>query len=110
MGKILSKFLECAEDSEKTLSIEALLSEEERIEWETLVKAFDTIDILHVGKDLDKINKIFKLRRWQDMAILAYVKILELMMKRAKDAGAMDMIQSMKPTPTEIDYSGSMFG
>ena len=110
MGKILSKFLECAEDNEKTLSIEALLSEEERVEWETLVKAFDTIDIMHVGKDLDKINKIFKLNRWQDMAILAYVKILEMMMKRAKDAGAMDMMESMQPTPTEIDYSGSMFG
>ena len=35
---------------------EELMTEDERIEWETLVKAFDSIDIMNVGKDLKKIT------------------------------------------------------
>ena len=100
-----------AEDATQKLSVDSLLTEEERIEWETLVKAFDSIDIMNVGKDLKKITTMFQLNRWQEMSILAYVKILEMMMKRAKDAGALDMMQDMKPSQTtDIDYSGSMFG
>jgi len=110
MTDLLNSFLEAAEDKNRTLSVDSLLTEEERIEWETLVKAFDSIDIMNVGKDLKKITSMFQLNRWQQMAVLAYVKILELMMKRAKDAGALDLMQDMKPSKTDIDYSGSMFG
>ena len=112
MNELLKSFLEVAEDATQKLSVDSLLTEEERIEWETLVKAFDSIDIMNVGKDLKKITTMFQLNRWQEMSILAYVKILEMMMKRAKDAGALDMMQDMKPSSqtTDIDYSGSMFG
>jgi len=118
MSDLLERFLEIAENNENLLTVENLLSEEERIEWETLVKALDSIDILNVGKDLKKITKIYRLNKWQQMAILAYVKILELMMKRAKDAGALESLgqigKGLKPQPAssqnhEFD-AGSMFG
>ena len=51
MGKLLESFLEIAENDESNLSVETLLTEDELLEWETLVKALDSIDILHVGKD-----------------------------------------------------------
>tara|TARA_R110000824_G_scaffold32774_2_gene105565 strand:+ start:764 stop:1096 length:333 start_codon:yes stop_codon:yes gene_type:complete len=110
MNELLKSFLELAEDKDSHLSVEALLTEEETFDWETLVKAFDSIDIMHVGKDLKKISKTYQLTRWQEMSILAYVKIIEMMMKRAKDAGALDLMQDMKSPPTETHYDGTMFG
>jgi len=110
MNELLDSFLSIAESDEKKLSVEKLLTEDERLEWETLVKALDSIDVLNVGKDLKKISKIYQLNRWQEMSILAYVKLLELMMMRAKDSGAMDMINDMNTSPTTIDNSGGMFG
>ena len=111
MTELLNSFLLIAESNEKNLSVEGLLTEEERLEWETLVKALDSIDVLNVGKDLKKITKTYQLKRWQEMSILAYVKILELMMMRAKESGAMDMMDDMKTPPTETnEYTGGMFG
>ena len=111
MNELLKSFLKAAENKEETLSVEKLLTEEERFEWETLVKAYDSIDIMHVGKDLKKISKTYQLNRWQEMSVLAYVKILEMMMVRAKDAGALDMMEDIAPTTTDkIEYDGSMFG
>jgi hypothetical protein len=111
MNELLKSFLEAAENKEEVLSVEKLMTEDERFEWETLVKAFDSIDIMNVGKDLKKITTMFQLSRWQEMSVLAYVKTLELMIRRAKDAGALDMMQDMKPPQTtDMDYSGSMFG
>ena len=113
MNKLLEGFLELAEDNETQLSIETLMTEDEKFEWETLVKAFDSIDIMNVGKDLKKLHKTYRLKRWQELSILAYIKILELMIKRAKDAGAMDVMddmKGMKKPKTNTDYSGSMFG
>ena len=97
-------------DTDENLSIKTLMDEGETFEWETLVKAFDSIDIMNVGKDLEKISKTYQLNRWQEMSILAYVKILELMIKRAKESGAMDLMSDMKKPPTNTDYDGSMFG
>ena len=111
MNEHLKSFLEAAENKDKVLSVEQLMTEDERFEWETLVKAYDSIDIMHVGKDLKKISKTYQLNRWQEMSVLAYVKILEMMMVRAKDAGALDMMEDMTPTTTDkIEYDGSMFG
>ena len=111
MNELLKGFLKLAESQDSKLSIHELLSEEEIFEWETLVKAFDSIDIMNVGKDLKKISKTYQLDHWQEMAILAYVKILELMIKRAKDAGALDLMDTVAKPPTiDADYSGSMFG
>ena len=113
MGELLNSFLQQAEDSTQQLSVASLLSEEERIEWETLVKALDSIDILNVGKDLEKITKVYQLKRWQEMSILAYVKVLEMMMKRAKDIDALDTAKQLVRPPKKAErteYSGSMFG
>ena len=93
------------------LSIQELLSEEELFHYETLVKAFDSIDVMNVGRDLKKIVKTYKLTREQEVAIMAYVKTLELMIKRAKESGAIDMMKNSLPVPeNNTDYSGSMFG
>ena len=93
------------------LSIQQLLSEEELFHYETLVKAFDSIDVMNVGRDLKKISKTYKLSRGQEIGIMAYVKTLEMMIKRAKDSGAIDMMKDALPVPeNNTDYSGSMFG
>jgi len=111
MNKLLKSFLEAADNKEEVLSVEKLMTEDERFEWETLVKAYDSIDIMHVGKDLKKISKTYQLKRWQEMSILAYVKILEMMMVRAKDAGAIDLMEDMvSPSDEHLSYNGSMFG
>ena len=44
------------------------------------------------------------------MSILAYVKILEMMIRRAKDSGAMDALPPDVKPPSKEEYSGSMFG
>ena len=112
MNELLESFMKLAEDNETALSIESLMSEDEKFEWETLVKAFDSIDVMNVGRDLKKIHKTYKLERWQEMSILAYVKILEMMIRRAKESGAMDMMDDIKPTTktNKTEYNGSMFG
>ena len=110
MNELLKGFLKLAESQDSKLSIHELLSEEEIFEWETLVKAFDSIDIMNVGRDLKKVDKTYKLERWQEMSILAYVKILEMMIRRAKDSGAMDALPPDVKPPSKEEYSGSMFG
>ena len=112
MPSILESFLERIEGETEQLSIQELLSEEELFHYETLVKAFDSIDVMNVGRDLKKIHKTYKLERWQEMSILAYVKILEMMIRRAKESGAMDMMDDIKPTTktNKTEYDGSMFG
>ncbi len=111
MNELLKSFLKAAENKDEVLSVEQLMTEDERFEWETLVKAYDSIDIMHVGKDLKKISKTYQLNRWQEMSVLAYVKILEMMMVRAKDTGALDMMEDMTPSSSDkIEYDGSMFG
>ena len=111
MAELLNSFLKLAKEDEDNLSVESLLTEEERIEWETLVKALDSIDIMNVGKDLEKIDKMFTLKRWQELSILAYVKLLEMMMVKAKASGVMDGLTPPKgPQTSKTEYTGSMFG
>jgi hypothetical protein len=61
MNELIEGFLKMAEENGAALSVESLMSEEERFEWETLVKAFDSIDVMNVGRDLKKIHKTFKI-------------------------------------------------
>ena len=108
MNELIDSFLELAE-SDSNLRIDSLLDEEEQIKWETLVKAMDGIDILQIGKDLRKISKTYQLERWQELSILAYVKLLEMMMKRVKDVDSGgNMIPKSKQQ--QVEYTGSMFG
>ena len=57
---------------------------------------------------------MYKLERWQDMAILAYIKTLELMIMNVKASGQLgDMPPELggHTEPQQHDpYSGSMFG
>jgi len=112
MNQLIESFLKLAEQKGDALSIESLMSEDERFEWETLVKAMDSIDVMNVGRDLKKIHKTYQLERWQEMSILAYVKILEMMIRRAKESGAMDMMDDVKTSTktNNTEYDGSMFG
>ena len=56
MNELIEGFLKMAEEDETALSVKSLMNEEERFEWETLVKAFDSIDVMNVGRDLKKIH------------------------------------------------------
>lgn len=103
MNKLIKGFLE----EENGLNIANLLDEDETLEWEILVKAMDGIDILHIGRDLMKITKTYQLSRWQEMSILAYVKVLEMMMKQVKDV---KLPTEEQATPESDVYNGSMFG
>ena len=108
---IIEGFLKMVDSNEEQLTMQDLLSEDELFQYETLVKAMDSIDVMHVGRDLKKIVRTYKLDRPQEVAIMAYVKTLEMMIKRAKESGAIDMMKDALPVPeNNTDYSGSMFG
>ena len=85
MGKLLDEFVTQMDDDESdTLNIKDLLTEEEVDEWELLVKVLLEIEAGNVGKDIKKISKFYKLQRWQEMSVLAFVKMLEIMFQRSK--------------------------
>ena len=67
-----------------TLNIKELLTEEEVDEWELLVKVLLEIEAGSIGKDIKKVSKFYKLQRWQEMSVLAFVKMLEIMFQRSK--------------------------
>ena len=113
MTEIIEGFLAMVEGKADKLSIQDLLTEDELFAYETLVKAMDSIDVMLVGRDLTKITKTYKMNRSQQIAIMAYVKTLEMMIKRARDTGALDMMKDAMPKPkgkSNAEYSGSMFG
>ena len=116
MGELLTKFIELLEDkSEKNVTLASLMKEEDRTDWEILVEAMDQIDIMKIGPSAKKVNKKYQLGHWQDIAILSYVKMLELMLRRAKEApefGSMiDMMGKNTPASKSHEpYDGSMFG
>ena len=49
MTEIIEGFLEMVAGKEAHLSIQDLLTEDELFEYETLVKAMDSIDIMYIG-------------------------------------------------------------
>jgi len=113
MGELLESFIAQFENDKLDLNLKELLSNDERIEWETLVKAFNEIEVMDIANTTKKIPKMYKLDRWQDMAILAYIKTLELMIMNVKNSGQMgDMPPEIgEHAPQQHDpYSGSMFG
>ena len=111
---MLDGFLKAAKDESKGLNVGNLMTDEEQLQWEVLVKAMDGIDIMHIGRDLAKIAKTYQLEKWQEMSILAYVKVLEIMVKAAKEAaGDMEMVipRPNKPqTEVKPTYTVSMYG
>ena len=111
---MLDGFLKAAQNKDDALDIKALLSKDEQIEWEVLVKAMDSIDIMHIGDCLERISKTYQLQKWQEMSILAYVKVLEIMVKAAKENSpeSFKSLSEQKPESEKEQekYTGSMFG
>jgi len=113
MGKILTEFVTQMESDESSLNIKDILSEEELIDWELLVKVFTDIDIGNIGRDIKKINKFYNLKRWQEMSVLAFVKMMELMFQAHKPE-----LEALNDHMTKLDsvnadrpeYKGGMFG
>ena len=116
MGELLTKFIDLLDDeSEKNVTLASLMEEGDRTDWEILVEAMDQIDIMKIGPSVKKVNKKYQLTHWQDIALLSYVKMLELMLRRAKESKEFgDMIGMMGGnTPTSKKhqpYEGGMFG
>ena len=114
MGKLLDGFCEMIEADEDVMSIAELMTEEEIQQWELLDKCFTDINVTTIGKDLKKVSSFYKLERWQEMSILALVKMLELMIKTAEgDANVMRLKQKMGELDNINDMSTDyerMFG
>ena len=116
MGELLTQFISLLDDkSEEKVTLASLMTEGDKDDWEILVEAMDCIDIMKIGPSLRKINKKYNLNHWQEISILSYVKMLELMLKRAKTTPEfMEMVGMMgNNVPTKVkseDYDGSMFG
>ena len=110
MNEMLEGFLSKAKDNESALDLKELMTADESLQWEILVKAMDSIDIMYIGRDLEKITKTYQLEKWQEMSILAYVKVLEMMVRQAKE-NTPEAFPPEAPQPPQHDsYTGSMFG
>ena len=108
MGELLEEFVTQLADENSELDIKALLTEEELDDWELLVKAFTDIRITHIGDDLTKINKFYNLKRWQEVSIIALVKMFELMWQMNNKSQTDGLEEHIGPLPkTDI---GGMFG
>ena len=109
---MLEGFLKAAKDDTQGLNVAELMTDEEQLQWEILVKAMDSIDIMNIGKDLERLSKTYQLEKWQEMSILAYVKVLEIMVKQAKEVSPEAFTQEAPTPPTSEHptYTGSMFG
>ncbi len=114
MGEILDGFLTQMESKDDTMDISSLLSKEEVEDWELLVRIFQDIDVANIGKDLKKVSKFYNTKRWQELSVLALVKMYEMMWKthRPQLEALQSKISSLDKTNPElgIDNSGGMFG
>jgi len=112
MGEILDEFVAQMENDVNDLNIKDILTEDELVDWELLVKVFTDIDIGNIGRDIKKISQFYNLKRWQEMSILAFVKMMELMFQAHKPqfeaiSEQMAKLDSVNPEP---EYKGGMFG
>tara|TARA_Y100001963_G_C6589864_1_gene357455 strand:+ start:356 stop:706 length:351 start_codon:yes stop_codon:yes gene_type:complete len=116
MGKLLDGFIAQYEDESSVLSLKDLMSEDEIGEWELLVKVFNELEITNIAQSLKKVNKFYLLNRNQEMAILALVKMLEMMVVQARDKIMLgsDPTQAMQDVMSKdnmsFDNTGGMFG
>jgi len=107
---MIDAFLKLMDDDTQEVDIKALFkNKKEQISWEKMVNVFETIEIDNVSDGLRTITEKYKLTRQEELSVLAYVKFLEMMVKKVEIAK--DML-SGKPTapPKHKDYSGSMYG
>ena len=116
MGEVLEAFVKLMDGDEDMLSLDKILTKEEKEEWEILVKIFRDIQVNSIVDDVKKVNKFYNLERWQELSVLALVKMMELMIKEVQDSPAMqklqDSITGIESTiPPDGDFgNGGMFG
>ena len=93
------------DDDAKEVDIKTLFKDKkEQISWEKMVNVFETIEIDNVSDGLRTISEKYKLTRQEELSVLAYVKFLEMMVKKVEIA------KDMLKNNTKKDYSGSMYG
>ena len=107
MGELLDEFVTQLTNDSSELDIKALLTEDELDDWELLVRVFTDIRITNVGEDLTKISKFYKLKRWQEVSVIALVKMFEVMWVMNKPQ-LEELQDGMGPSP-DTDIAG-MFG
>ena len=113
MGDLLKGFVSLVEGEDDLLSIAELMNEEETDDWALLVKCFSELHVSTVAKDLKRINKFYNLKRWQELSIMALIKLMEIMVKESEKftpeiADAISKIDTVHHVNEE--YDGSMFG
>jgi len=111
MGKLLDGFISQYDDEDSTISLKDLMSDDELVEWELMVKVMNELEIANIGDNLRKIAKFYKLERWQEMSILALVKVMEMMLANARDRmdEVNDRMETLDKLNMEIDNSDRMF-
>tara|TARA_R110002012_G_scaffold91998_1_gene223544 strand:+ start:456 stop:746 length:291 start_codon:yes stop_codon:yes gene_type:complete len=76
---------------------------DEQLRWEKLVEVFDTIQIDNISNGLHEVAEKYKLNRNEEIAVLAYVKFLELMVMKMKLVQDMDQdTQKKNETPNRM--------
>ena len=101
---MIDAFLKMMEDSTEEVDIKSLFkNKKEHISWEKMVNVYETIQIDNVSEGLRIISEKYKLTRQEELNILAYVKFLEMMVKK------IDMVNDITNSSSD-DYDGSMFG
>ena len=102
---MIDAFLKLMDDDAKEVDIKTLFKDKkEQISWEKMVNVFETIEIDNVSDGLRTISEKYKLTRQEELSVLAYVKFLEMMVKKVEIA------KDMLKKNTKKDYSGSMYG
>ena len=103
---MIDAFLKLMDDDTKEVDIKTLFKDKkEQISWEKMVNVFETIEIDNVSDGLRTITEKYKLTRQEELSVLAYVKFLEMMVKKVEIAKDILKDKSIKK-----DYSGSMYG
>ena len=103
---MIDAFLKLMDDDTKEVDIKTLFKDKkEQISWEKMVNVFETIEIDNVSDGLRTISEKYKLTRQEELSVLAYVKFLEMMVKKVEIAKDI-----LKDRPIKKDYSGSMYG
>ena len=102
---MIDAFLKLMDDDTKEVDIKTLFKDKkEQISWEKMVNVFETIEIDNVSDGLRTISEKYKLTRQEELSVLAYVKFLEMMVKKVEIA------KDMLKKNIKKDYSGSMYG
>ena len=102
---MIDAFLKLMDDDTKEVDIKTLFKDKkEQISWEKMVNVFETIEIDNVSDGLRTISEKYKLTRQEELSVLAYVKFLEMMVKKVEIA------KDILKNNTKKDYSGSMYG